>query len=326
MGDYLNQRRESATRRLQALKAQLGEQPEARGVACVYVTGSFGRGEAGTHSDIDLFIAGSADEDGTRRFSALNETCLKADLIRATRREGFVEFSGDGEYLKHYTIKDLVGSLGKSEDDAKNTFTARLLLLLESQPLIGEDVHKQAIEAAIESYWRDYDGHQADFTPAFLVNDILRLWRTFCVNYEARTRAEPPINKAKRKLKNYKLKHSRLLTCYSGIAHLLALHRDKRTVSPDDALAMTLFTPTQRIENLSTGFGVDATLVGEVLDRYEAFLEATDKPEANLVEAFQDDPEFSRKHLEQAGQFGDVVARLLDAINAAPRFFRMLRV
>jgi predicted nucleotidyltransferase len=326
VGEYLNQRRESAARRLQTLKEQLGEQPDALGVACVYVTGSFGRGEAGTHSDIDLFIAGAADDDGDRRFSALNETCLKADLIRTTRRQGFADFSGDGEYLQHYTIKDLVGSLGKSEDDAKNTFTARLLLLLESLPLIGEDVHKQAIEATIEAYWRDYADHQAEFTPAFLVNDILRLWRTFCVNYEARTRSDPPEKKAKRKLKNYKLKHSRLLTCYSALAHLLAVHRDKRTVSPEDALAMTLLTPTERLERLSRDFGVDSALVGDVLDRYEAFLEATDKPEGELVKAFQTDPEFSRKHLEQAGEFGDGVASLLQSLGAHPRFFRLLTV
>ena len=38
-----------------------------------------------------------------------------------------------------------------------------------------------------------------EFMPAFLANDILRLWRTFCVNYEARTQTEPAEKKAKRK-------------------------------------------------------------------------------------------------------------------------------
>ncbi len=31
--------------------------------ACVYVTGSFGRGEASKHSDLDLFIVGKGEKD-----------------------------------------------------------------------------------------------------------------------------------------------------------------------------------------------------------------------------------------------------------------------
>jgi hypothetical protein len=61
----------------------------------------------------------------------------------------------------------------------------------------------------VEAYWRDFLDHRQAFVPTFLTNDILRLWRTFCVNYEARTQTEPARKKAKRKLKNYKLKHRR---------------------------------------------------------------------------------------------------------------------
>jgi hypothetical protein len=75
--------------------------------------------------------------------------------------------------------------------------------------------YKHVIEEVIAAYWRDYDDHKNEFVPAFLANDILRLWRTFCVNYEARTSTDPPHQRAKRRLKNYKLKHSRLLTSYS---------------------------------------------------------------------------------------------------------------
>ena len=67
--------------------------------------------------------------------------------------------------------------------------------------------------------------------PAFLSNDILRLWRTLCVNYEARTKTTPEQEKAKRELTNYKLKHSRLLTCYSGILYLLAIFKARGTVA-----------------------------------------------------------------------------------------------
>lgn len=323
MGDYLNLRREQARKRLEAVRKRLDENPSWTKVACVYVTGSFGRGEGGNHSDIDLFISGTTDTNGARELSALEEICLKADLIRAIREESFPDFSGDGEYVKHYTIKDLVDSLGTSDDDAKNTFTARLLLLLESQAFIGEGIYTHALRETITSYWRDYQDHPNEFMPTFLVNDVLRLWRTFCVNYEARTQSDPPEKKAKRKLKNYKLKHSRLLTCYSAIAHLLALHGDKGTVTQEDALAMTRLSPTQRLEDLRDRFKVDATLVGDVLDRYERFLKATDKPKAELVAAFKE-PDFAQEHLEQANKFGDTVASLLTELRAGARFYRSL--
>src|SRR6202023_3331392 len=129
-----------------------------------------------------------------------------------------------------------------------NTFTARLLLLLESCALIGKPVYREVTNDVIAAYWRDYEDHKSDFMPAFLANDILRLWRTFCVNYEARTDRVPEAKKAKGKLKSYKLKQSRLITCYSAILYLLAIFRKNGTVSPQDALEMIDFTPTQRLE------------------------------------------------------------------------------
>jgi len=114
----------------------------------------------------------------------------------------------------------------------KNTFTARLLLLLESSPLIGESVYQQITNDVIVAYWKDYEGHKSDFMP-IPANDILRMWRTFCVNYEARTQSAQRRD-GKRRLKNYKLKHSRLLTCYSALLYLLAVFSKNKTVSPTD--------------------------------------------------------------------------------------------
>lgn len=232
MGDLLDNRRVESAQRLNALRSSLGGAEElARGKACVYVTGSFGRGEASPHSDLDLFIVGRCT-NGKPELSRLDQICLKADLIAATRAQEFPPFSGDGEYLEHYTIEDLTSKLGLPEDDSENTLTARLLLLLESRPLVGQDIYSEALEQVIAKYWGDYEDHRDDFVPAFLANDILRLWRTFCLNYEAKTQRDPPEKKAKRRLKNYKLKHSRLLTCFSALAYpLTVFHRDS-TVSP----------------------------------------------------------------------------------------------
>lgn len=212
MGEVLESRRSEAKSRFGKLQNSLGAaQTIAGDKACVYATGSYGREEASAYSDLDLFIVGLGSID-KRKLSNLDEICLKAELIEATRAQGIPEFSGDGEYLKHYTQEELIQTIGKRQDDAGNTFTARLLLLLESKPIIGEGIYSTVIGDVLAAYWRDYKDHRDEFISAFLVNDILRLWRTFCVNYEAGTETEPEHKRAKRRLKNHKLKHSRLLT------------------------------------------------------------------------------------------------------------------
>lgn len=287
MSEYVANRRAATAKRLEELRSGLGDAAKTvENRACAYVTGSFGRLEAGRYSDLDLFIVGRSKED-RRELPRLDEICVKADLIEITRKHGFPDFSGDGEYLEHYTVRELVKTLGRAEDDMNNTFTARLLLLLESKPLIGDAVYSDAINDVIAAYWGDFEDHKTEFVPAFLVNDILRLWRTFCVNYEARTSREPDEKKAKRRLKNYKLKHSRLMTCYSGIAFLLAVFAAGKTVTPRDAREMVSLTPVERIEALASR-GVDPQIVAGVIASYEKFLKNTDDTEDALVAKFLD--------------------------------------
>jgi len=66
MGDYLASRRDATDARLERLRQDLqAAQTIASDRACVYLTGSFARGEASAHSDLDLFIMGK----GTRASS-----------------------------------------------------------------------------------------------------------------------------------------------------------------------------------------------------------------------------------------------------------------
>jgi predicted nucleotidyltransferase len=153
---FLDVRREESANRLQMLRNRLLQSETlCVGKACVYVTGSFGRGEASKHSDLDIFMVGQG-MGGKRALSRLDEILVKAELIEATRDMGFPPFSGDGQYLVHHTIRELVEMLGDPNDDAMNTFTERLLLLLESVPLVGSQQYDDAISGVINEYWRDF--------------------------------------------------------------------------------------------------------------------------------------------------------------------------
>jgi hypothetical protein len=277
---------------------------------------------------LDLFILGRSRPDSNESLlKRLDEICIKAELIQVTREHGIPEFSGDGRYLSHYSVKALTKTLGTSEDDVANTFTARLLLLLESRPLVGSAVYDELLGEVLEAYWRDYPDHKTDFMPAFLANDILRLWRTFCVNYEARTERVPENQKAKGKLKNYKLKHSRLLTCYSAILSLLALYRQKGTVAPADTLLMIHRTPTERLEWLvgQQELSDAHSNLRKLLDQYERFLRTTNRNEGELVAEFRN-KEQARFYMAQAYEFGDTLFDVLTSIGGGSRFHRLLIV
>jgi predicted nucleotidyltransferase len=327
MGEILDRRRVETAKRIEALRGELPRAAELCGEnACVYMTGSFGRGEASQHSDLDLFIVGQGTLDAPA-LSRLNQILVKADLIEASRKLGFPDFSGDGEYLTHHRVEELLETLGKPEDDANNTFTARLLLLLESSPLVGKSGYRRIVDDVIASYWRDYQDNRNNFVPAFLANDILRMWRTFCVNYEARTQSVPPERKAKRGVKNYKLKHSRLLTCYSGLLYLLAVFSKSGTVSPTDAASMIALSPTQRLEWMLAQpelAGARRT-IGKLVDGYERFLANTDVSEDELVARFLDKKK-KQEYWDSAFEFGDLVFAVFNDVGSGNRFHRLLVV
>jgi len=327
VGGILNGRRSETTARIKQIREKLVDAEKLCGeTACVYMTGSFSRGESSHHSDLDLFIVsmGSSSKPTLRR---LDEILIKADLIETTRELKIPDFSGDGAYLTHYTVADLTETLGKPEDDISNTFTARLLLLLESRFLLGSTAYRDIIEDVITAYWKDYEDHKTDFMPAFLANDVLRMWRTFCVNYEARTQSSPPERRAVRRLMNYKLKHSRLLTCYSALLYLLVVYAKNRTVSPTDALHMISLTPTERLEWLMSqpNLSDSRPAIENLITFYEQFLQLTDASKSDLVALFGDKGR-SKEYWESASKFGDLVFEVLQSIGKDNRFYRLLVV
>src|SRR6266496_2105741 len=327
VGELSDRRAQTATR-IGELQTRLASADGlVHGKACVYATGSFGRCDASRHSDLDLFILGKSDGKKGSSLSSLDAICVMADLIRTTRDLSIPEFSGDGRYLVHYSVHDLVDTLGGREDDVTNTFTARLLLLLESRALLEPMVYREVVTTVLDAYWRDYDDHKSDFMPAFLGNDILRLWRTFCVNYEARTERMPAVEKAKGKIKNYKLKHSRLLTCYSGLLYLLAVYGSHHAVSPTDAVTMINLTPTERLEWLiqQAEFAHAHEAIHKLLAQYELFLETTNAKESDLIDRMLD-KKTGQAYMTAAYKFGDQVFEALNTIGNGNRFHRLLVV
>jgi hypothetical protein len=264
-----------------------------------------------------------------RRLSRLEEIELLASIVHANRELKLPDLDGDGGFLKVHPLSDYLIGLGKPSDDADNTFTGRLLLLLESKAIFGDASYEYIRRECVERYWTDFSDHADSFLPAFLVNDILRFWRTLCVNYEAGATANP----AKRRAKNYKLKFSRLLTCYSAIVGIQAEFQLRGTVSVEQAIAILDRTPLERLSDISTAFGGEvATKVHLLEDMYNSFLGETNCSKDDLYLKMAD-PDYYRVSLSEARTFGDTMFDLMRHLSTLSgeqeqgrRFFRYITV
>jgi len=118
-----SERKSQTEKRIKGLQEQLRSAEKiVAGKACVYATGSYGRCEASNYSDLDLFILGkikiepdqaTGGKREERLLTRLDEILVKAELIQTIRKLKIQEFSGDGKYLIHYSVSDLIGTLGK---------------------------------------------------------------------------------------------------------------------------------------------------------------------------------------------------------------------
>ena len=217
--------------------------------------------------------------------------------------------------------------LGSPRDDSLNAFTARMLLLLESRPLLNDAVYEELLARIIGFYFRDYEDHRDDFRPNFLLNDILRFWRTLTLNYEHHrlkliplTGAELEAKKADSALKNYKLKVSRLSTCFSMVAHLSSA---EGPVTPAAVSELCHQTPAERFDALRGRSTTADALLDELATRYEAFLALTQQDRAVLDGHFGDDA-LRKAALADAAGYGNAIYDLLQEITPAERMRYLL--
>lgn len=299
---FLGTRRDHSLSRLSSFAGRVAKIRELKKFShfSIYVTGSYGRLEASGRSDLDLFFILNDSNSKTRPIDRLSKVLIDAALIKISDRMGFPAFSNDGQYLEIHPLSDIVNSLGGPEDDYKNHFTARMLLLLESRPIYNPKAYSEIIRGIIKSYFRDYHDHQKDFRPIFLVNDILRFWKTMCLNYENKRNisTSDPTTKRKNHLRNLKLKFSRLMTCFSTVIPLCSM----KFTNPAQIQGLVELPPVQRLEGICIANEEDRNVMTELLDHYTWFLRHTSRADildwmgkkTNRDMAFQRAREFGR--------------------------------
>jgi hypothetical protein len=321
-------RAEYSRGRLTDLRKELGGLP---GLAdfrdlTIFGAGSYARLEASKYSDIDMFflskVARSDVEDPHTK-----SLRLFGRVIEIVDKMKFPKFSNDCEYLVLLNTPDILSNLGTRSDDHANYFTARMLLLLEGHCLYGDTVYREITTQIVHSYFVDFRDHQQTFQPMFLVNDICRFWKTLLLNYESRRnladidgkRSEE--KKRKQRVRNFKLKFSRMTTCFATIAALGSFDTpvDEKTV-----IELTQFTPRARLASIGDRIPRLSPMIDDILDRYDWFLKMTGVPTPQLESHFKykkDRTEMFKK----ATAYGDLIFALLQALDSNRPDLRLIR-
>jgi len=232
---------------------------------CIFTAGSFGRLDSGEKSDLDIFVTADGDNDVCR----LEEIELFASILRINKELDFPPLSNDGEYLKVFHVEKNKNRIGSPIDDKENWFTTRMLLLLESNYLHQQDAYNRHIHEVLNVYFRDAKEGHKPFKPLYLLNDILRFWRTLCLNYE---QARHDTNRLWKK-RNFNLRFSRMLTVFGTILPLIL----DQQISQIRFEQLTSLSPLERfvdgLDLLSEDTSSLRDRFGDFLDYYENFLE-----------------------------------------------------
>ncbi len=291
----------------------------------IYVTGSSARGEASSYSDVDLFVA----RVGAERLM-LDEAVVISAVTRALAAEGLEPPSKDGEFLYMHEARSLIEKMGQPRDDFENTFTARMLLILESKPLLGQDVYQTLLEEIVDAYWKNVDGHEDSYIPMILVNDIVRYWRILLLNHEWKVteKEKKDDRRGSRALSSYKLRFSRCLMCHSALAEMLFVFAQEKTITREAAWQMIRRRPLERLSFVDSTSGNESvrSTIAQLRASYARFLRETDHPKEELAAEFADE-RFRKERSKESRDFVKAMADLHQALAGDDRrLFNLLIV
>jgi predicted nucleotidyltransferase len=252
----------------------------------VVVTGSLGRGEANDGSDADwiLLVDGPSDPSHAR---------LAREIGPRIRSVVAKDVGPTGTFGEIVPSHDLVHYIAGSRDTNKN-LTRRMLLLAESRALTNPMVRERVIRNVLARYVlhdRPVSNKQGRYDPIphFLLNDVVRYWRTVASDYASKMWERTQQGWG---IRNVKLRFSRkllfvwgLLASFSGplfdtgllakatheeefLLLLLDLIREQTEVSPLELLA-----------RVAAADGVKEDTARDIFGAYDEFLGALADPE-----------------------------------------------
>jgi hypothetical protein len=199
----------------------------------------------------------------------------------------FAEPGPTGTFGNMTFSHELIHRIGGQDDTNRNT-TQRILLLLESKPIGAKNAYDRVARTIIKGYL-DEQPHlliqdKSCFkVPRFLLNDIVRFWRTMAVDFASKQRDRGGKGWG---LRNTKLRMSRKLIFASGLLICFSCQLDTKlqakisTVSRDINLAhlenhiwnYVTRTPLDILAAAVGEYGIENEVAAKLFSAYDAFI------------------------------------------------------
>ena len=289
-------------------RRRLATLPHDDGVSIV-LRGSWGRAEPTSGSDDDFMVL---VKDRKRQEIVPSIEEVKNILPGAQGDQGIFE--------KPVFSHKLIQRIGLQKDK-NNNLTRRMLFLLESVPATGDHVY-QAVRDQLLNRYLD-ESIKDDRPPRFLLNDVIRYWRTVCVDFAGKEHQ----GHEKWGIRNAKLRTSRKILFAGGLLPVLECHQFSRNEISDFLPRQFGMPPTDRIaEAFLNHQAADAG--GRTLGAYDNFLALLDdKTKRKQLESVTRESSKTSEVFEEACRLGKelqqgLLALLFETRGALPKLIR----
>jgi predicted nucleotidyltransferase len=180
-------------------------------IESIAIAGSYGRLEANEHSDLDFIPvrrvmkgADSLELDATIKEN-LRALCTKANISSP---------NPNGIFARSVPARKQIADFSGSHEESVADFGRRLLLLMESTCVFGDNDYSKLKLEILRKYGEDVQSDpRKNFV--YLLNDTIRYFRTICVNYQW---TKEKNEYGKWPIRNVKLRHSRVIMYFSMVA------------------------------------------------------------------------------------------------------------